>query len=377
MSQASPTSLRRSLTPGGNRARAARRFVPMSLTCTAIVGLMLALGLASVAQAEQVVVRDQIFGSREAADMVMKARSYNPRFAQEANRDREKARALYEKAMALQPGAKINAALANRIAQMYAWYANPAKGTRPEPATAAYWWRRCINETNRRQLLWGHAHMGLGCASFLSGKPCEAAAALKAILELDVLNVEWPAWKVKPNVEHESARRCFELEMIRVRDRAEQMQIKAVDTLQYVLVRTDGASAVSALVEIAAEYEGLPVGAHARRLAGKTLKDSRASLYRYRGLDGAALEDLLGQAAPPASATASDKTSTPAGGRASEHPEPSGSPAEDVAQCRAVGEPDRTTTRNATTVVAVIASVVATIAVAFLARRAIRARWTR
>ncbi len=40
---------------------------------------------------------------------------------------------LYEQAIGAQPGAKINAQLANRIAQMYAFFEDRPKNVRPIP----------------------------------------------------------------------------------------------------------------------------------------------------------------------------------------------------------------------------------------------------
>ena len=115
--------------------------------------------------------------------------------------------ALYEKAMALQPGAKINAVVANRIAQLYGYYGDRRRGIRPDYAKALQWWSRCIEETDPKQILWAEAHMGLGCMRVLVGKPRESAADFKAILDLDVIGVEWPPWKVKPDTATEHGKR--------------------------------------------------------------------------------------------------------------------------------------------------------------------------
>lgn len=260
-----------------------------------ILSLIIALSHAEVAAAE-VVVRREIFGNKGAADMVMKARSFDPRFVGSAKADRDRAVAMYEKAMTLQPGAKINAVLTNRIGELYGYYGDRRRGIRPDYAKALQWWTRCIDETNSKQILWAEAHMGLGCMRVLVGQPRESAADFKAILNLDVIGVEWPPWKVKPDTAMEHGKRRYEREMIRLRDRAEELHIKAVDKIHYVLLRVDGAAAVSTLLEIARTYEGLPVGDHAAKLAQRVLRDSRASVYRYKGLQRGAEKDLPGSA---------------------------------------------------------------------------------
>jgi hypothetical protein len=104
---------------------------------------------------------DWVFGNAIAKDLVEQARTNDPADARE-NRDREKATALYELAIESQPNAKLNAVLANRIAQMYAFYEDPELNAKPDLKIAIKWWRRCITLTDSTQLLWGQAHMGMG-----------------------------------------------------------------------------------------------------------------------------------------------------------------------------------------------------------------------
>lgn len=241
---------------------------------------------------------DEIFGTDEAAKTILQARGFDPLFSGRENADREKAAALYQKAIALQPEAKINAVLANRIAELYGWYGDPAKGIRPNCAVASEWWTRCIEATNRRQILWAQAHMGRGCTKVVDGDPKGAVDDFKAILELDVLGVEWPAWRVKPDTTTKRGKELYDREMIRLRDRAEELQVKAVEKIHYVLVRIDGAATVSTLLRIAKEFEGLPAGGQAGRLAQAVLKQTGSGAFRYGspvGTTGKGLLDIPGK----------------------------------------------------------------------------------
>ncbi len=53
-------------------------------------------------------------------------------FCPEDQRDRDKAAEVYARAINAQPGANVNAVLANRIAQLYGFYADPEKGIEPD-----------------------------------------------------------------------------------------------------------------------------------------------------------------------------------------------------------------------------------------------------
>jgi hypothetical protein len=124
-----------------------------------------------------------IFGTQEAFDLVVEAKKYDPSYAQESQRDRDKAAAIYAKAMAAQPGAKSNAVLANRIAQMNAFNADPARGVMPNPEEAVRWWNRCLELTDETQILWAQAHVGLGTAEDMN-----------QILAMKAERLELPPW---------------------------------------------------------------------------------------------------------------------------------------------------------------------------------------
>ena len=265
----------------------------MRMHRTARFILLAALAIACGANAGEVAVRDEIFGNREAAEMVLKARACDPAFARSGSANREQAVSLYEQAMALQPGAKINAALAARIASLYAYYENDAEDAHPVLPEAARWWKRCTRETDRKQLLWGQAHVGLACALFLSGEAHKAVEAYEATLELDAEGIEWPRWKVKPDTRTESGKQGVDAELRRIRKTAREFRVKAIDNIHYALVRVDGARALTTLLALAEEHKGTDVGARASQLAAKLMKGPRASPYRYKDLDSP------GQAKPP------------------------------------------------------------------------------
>lgn len=268
-------------------------------------GMMAMLGLVlagvEAARCGEVVVGNEILGGKEAADLILQARSFDPNFARSEKADRDQAAAFYERAIAIQPGAKINAVLADRVAQIYAFYEDRKKGIRPDPAKAVSWWGRCIEMTTPRQLLWGQAYMGMGCASFTSGRAQAAADAFRAILKLDPEQMELPDWRVWSPGQAEQ-------EKARVRELAKQLRLKAIDKVHYALIRADGAVAVAALLDIAKAHKGTPVGQHASLLAAKTMREAKTSIFRHTSVALTPMDDLTG----PAKESESAEGRTPA-----------------------------------------------------------------
>ncbi len=128
-------------------------------------------------------VGDQwVYGNATAKALVEQARRYDPMDAKHDDHDREQAVELYEAAIESQPGAKLNAVLANRIAQMYGFYADPAINAEPIPTLAHKWWKKCVELTEPTQLLWGQAHMGMG--------------SVDAIIEMDPGKIEPEPWLI-------------------------------------------------------------------------------------------------------------------------------------------------------------------------------------
>ena len=245
--------------------------LPLTWPATLLLSVLVAVVAVPSLGAEVVAGKDkEIFGNPEAADMVQQARSFDPAHSRTA--DRDKAIELYEKAIALQPGARINAELAHRIAQLYSHYADPRLGIRAEPAKSVQWWQRTIQETNPRQLLWACAHMGLGCNKFISKEPNAGVAAFRAILTLDPDKIELPDWKAWPDPSTEHGRRQREEELARLRKDAHKIRVKAVEKIHYVMMRADRKAAAVTLLRIAKQYEGTPVGQRAAELADDALK---------------------------------------------------------------------------------------------------------
>lgn len=109
----------------------------------------------------------EVYANIEAAELVEQARSFDPMYCAQDRRNRDKAIMFYEKAIAAQPGASINAAIANRIAQLYAFYEDKASNVHPIATKAAHWWNRSIEGTSPKQLLWAQAQMGIASASIM------------------------------------------------------------------------------------------------------------------------------------------------------------------------------------------------------------------
>ena len=141
---------------------------PNSLSALALYAITACLVLASLASRAQAeyIVGDDIFGNKEAADLVLEARKYDHIIGgKEANRDM--AVELYEKAIEAQPGAPMNAELANRIAQHYAFIKDDSKGITPHSGKAAKWFEKAASLSDPTSFLWGPIHMGLGNTMFL------------------------------------------------------------------------------------------------------------------------------------------------------------------------------------------------------------------
>jgi tetratricopeptide (TPR) repeat protein len=219
------------------------------------------------------------FGSKEAAELVAKART---------KRDRDEAAELYARAIALQPGAPINAHLAATIARAYAHYADKKRGIRTNPAKAALWWQRAIECSNPRLFVWAEAQANLGCALFLMGDPGAAAERFQAVLDIDPEAMELPPWKQRPSPDSPAARKA----LADIRRRAAKARIKAVDNVHYVLKRLGGTETARALAGIARDYQGSPVGDHARQILAQAVETPGTTLYDYHGMSRALSQEI-------------------------------------------------------------------------------------
>lgn len=258
----------------------------------------------------------EIFGTAEAADLVAKARQFDPMFCQAGQADREKAVGLYEQAIAAQPGAKINAPLADRVAQLYAFYEDKAKNIRPVQDQARQWWNRSIEATSPKQLLWAQAHMGLASVGFVGGDYKSALAAYKKILDLDVAQMELPDWKAWPDGKTDRGKAALKKEQLRLRQAVEGIQARAAEKQFYVLNHVGKAAALEALQQVAASHKG--------DQAGKWASSEMARIRRISRHDPMDLPELAAagtagnQTVPPQATRPATRAAAPFGATAGE-----------------------------------------------------------
>jgi hypothetical protein len=235
--------------------------------CTLLAALVaLTLPMAASAAADdapkQIVVGPdkEIYGTQEAADLVAQARKLDPMYCQKDQVDRDKAALLYERAIAAQPGAKINAPLANRIAQLYAFYEDREKKVTPIRSKAVQWWNRCAESTSPKQLLWAEAQMGMASTAVIGKDLKSAQAFYDKILDMDASQIELPDWKAWPDGGTERGKAALEKEQTRLRDSTEGLQAHAAEKKFYVLSHIDKSAALAALGDIAARFKGAQAG---------------------------------------------------------------------------------------------------------------------
>lgn len=248
--------------------------------------------------------RQELFADVHSQQLVQEARSYDPNFTRREQAHRDKAIALYEQAIAAQPQAPLSAHLARRIAELYAYYEDKAKGFRAEPAKAVPWWRRAIELSNPRQLLWVQAHMGLGSSTFLTGDARGGAAAFQAVLAADPDRMELPNWQSWPPGDTPREQKLLAEARACVREKTLKARLKAVENVHYTLIRRDGAAMAEALLAVAKTHKGTPAGDRAMELVLAAIGSPKTSIYRYRGLPDAFKDELAAAARRPGSSTA-------------------------------------------------------------------------
>ncbi len=218
-----------------------------------------------------VIVGEEIFGNEAAARKVVEARTYDPMSCPEDRRNRDNAISLYIEAIALQPNAPINAALANRIAQMYASYLDPKTGVEPDPAKAAEWWERAATMADRRNLLWAQLQMGLASAHVMDRDPVPAIEACKRIIAINPEELQLPAWRTmgSPKFSAADQARWRQDQLEPLRARGAEIRLEAVDQLAIACNRLGPEAKAAILDDIASKYHGTPVGDMARSLRPK------------------------------------------------------------------------------------------------------------
>lgn len=204
-------------------------FLLVALTSVTLPGHRVVLA-ADPAEAEKIVLGDEIFTSEKAARHVQEARQFDPMFCPPDQRDRDRAVEFYRAAIAEAPDAAISAKIADRIAQLYAFYEDPDQGVLPDPDTARSYWRATIDKTDTSQLLWSQAQMGLASAAVMSGDAATAIQAYETLLAVDPTTLDLPAWRVtRPGQE--------EVELERIQKRGAEMRTAAVENLGHMARR--------------------------------------------------------------------------------------------------------------------------------------------
>lgn len=234
----------------------------------------------------------EIFGNSQAADLVGQARSHDPMFCPKEQADRDKAVQLYQQAITAQPGAKLNAALADRIAQLYAFYEDKDKKIKPDRSQASQWWGQCLTLTNPKQLLWSQAQMGLASMSVIGKDKQSALDKYNKILDVDISQVELPDWKLWPDGNTDRGKAVLEQERANLRKSFEDIKSSAVETQFYVLCHIDRAIAYQALQNMAAKYRGTPAGDRALAMMSDIRKKSSSDPWALPDL---AFEDNGGE----------------------------------------------------------------------------------
>jgi len=194
---------------------------------------------------------------------------------------------------------------------------------------------------------------------------------------VNVEELEWPPWQRAPGKQPEKGTPAYESRMARIRDATKRIRRKAVGKIYYVLIRVDGAAAVSTMLEIAKQHDGTPIGAHARQLAEKALADGRVSLYRYRELQDALGEEPLARVEPSASRASSAEAAAaekPAASRSERSDGARQDPGQAAARLASNGDTGPSLAR---VIVLIAAGAAVVIGAAFLIRRAIVARRVR
>ncbi len=208
-----------------------------------IVAITASLGLGDV------IVGDEIFATAEAAQAAQDARRCDPLCMTAETADRDKAVAGYTRAIELQPGARINAALAARVAELYAYGQEGPNAVRPAIAKAREWWQRTIQLSRPTQLLWTKAQMGLGSAALDVGDLPAAVEAFKRVLEIRTEKLELHDWQVRGESKDEIAHH------------AEGLRLLAAGEIGYAAARMPDKAAARKLLEtLAGVYKGTAVG---------------------------------------------------------------------------------------------------------------------
>jgi len=188
--------------------------------------------LTAIPVAAQAVIGEknrEIYDNQEAFDLAAEACLYTRRYnftrpLIDEQIDLKKAIALFERAIAAQPNARINAELARRIAESYG--AHASNGMVQDWNKAREWYQRCSDLTAPTQLLWMDAQMFLATAHRVLGDHFSQFLCYRRILDVDIDNLELPNWRIAPtdNTDLTNA-------MADIRKHAEDLQASAANSI--------------------------------------------------------------------------------------------------------------------------------------------------
>ena len=233
-------------------------------------------------------IDDEIFDNEKAVELVKKARSLDPMFCSIPQRSPHQAAEIYAQAISAQSNAAINAQLANRIAQIYAFYEDRQSKIVPDPATAAKWWWNCVAMSNPRQLLWMQAQMGLGSVAAIQHTPLEAIERYKAILAVDETQLELPPWKMRAPVNAQT-------ELKQLRESAAEMKLVALENMLNAGRTISLDLAATLMKQVERDRPGSALAAKAEELR----RSLRPQTARLLPKDSAPLSPIALAAAPP------------------------------------------------------------------------------
>jgi hypothetical protein len=217
---------------------------------------------------------EEIFGNREAAEKGREAAELERKWGGDS-RSRGKVVKAYEEAISLQPGAAINAALAGRIAGMYAFSPDAARGA-SDPEKAKAWWKKAQAWAEPGTVLFYESMFRVAEA-----EKSKEVGIFQRIIEVDEKKMAWPSWRVmkgeirgemedgwlvsQPEAEGSA---FYEAEMRPVREELGRLQLKAAERIGLIVEakhemndpRVSNQRVRSELKEWAKRYEGREVG---------------------------------------------------------------------------------------------------------------------
>ena len=210
------------------------------------------------------VIENEIFNDKEVSQLISEATKHDPMYCNPEDANRKRAISYYEKAMQQQGGSKVNTVLANRIAQLYAFWEDTSKGIRHKPLKARRTWNRCIEWSDPNQLLWSQAQMGLASASVMTGDFKSALTAYKKILEVNPDKIQNTDWQIGSGGQVQKKDSAIQTE--HAKKDIKKMQIRAVDNIFYISKRIDPETTLTEMHNIASKYENTPIEDRASEL---------------------------------------------------------------------------------------------------------------